>query len=420
MLARVKLVVTLLSAAIVVYGLVGGTMRKVSAREGGVYGDLAVFTDVIKKVSEDYVEKPDLQKGMMGALHGMLEALDPYCSYVDRATYEKLSSVDAEKTPSVGLTLSKRYGYAYVVSVLPGSPADKEGMRSGDLIESVDNQVTTNMSLWQTERLLLGPAGSTVTLRVVRLRRTEPSEVKLVRAPLNGASATARILEDGIGLLDIPDFHSGAAEEVASKLKMLLSSDVKSLMVDLRGTAGGSLEEAIKVTEMFVPKGAKILTAKNSEGKSTEYVAMGEPVVSDLPIVVLINSGTSGPAELFAAALQDHHLADMVGERTNGHGSAQELFTLSDGSALMISTRLYYRSSGKPLQDQTLKNSGVTPDVRAPNEDFVTNFYYENATEDFEKSLGEDFYRKLNDAVEAEQFRSGLKQIRSKAVKKAA
>ncbi len=420
MFARVKLVVTLLSAGIVVYGLIGGTMRKVSAREGGVYGDLAVFTDVIKKVSDDYVEKPDLQKAMMGALHGMLEALDPYCSYVDRATYEKLSATDATKSPGVGLTLSKRYGYAYVVSVLPGSPADHEGMRSGDLIESVDNQVTTNMSLWETERMLLGPAGSTVTLRVVRLRRTEPSEVKLVRANINGASATARILEDGIGLLDIPDFHPGAAEEVAAKVKMLLSSNVKSMMVDLRGTAGGNLDEAIKVSELFLPKGAKILSEKNNEGKTTEYASTTEPVVKDLPIVVLINSGTSGPAEVFAAALQDHHLADMVGDRTNGHGAAQELFTLTDGSALMISTQLFYRPNGKPLQDQNLKNSGVTPDVRAPNEDFVTNFYYENATEDFEKSLGEDFYRKLNDAVDAEQFRSGLKQIRSKSLKKAA
>lgn len=418
MFAKVKLVVVLLSAMIVLYGLVGGTMKKVSAREGGVYGDLAVFTDVIRRVSEDYVEKPDLQKAMLGAVHGMLEALDPYSSFVDRTTYERLSETKGKATP--GLILSKRYGYAYIVSVLPGSAAERGGLRTGDLLESIEGQGTTEMSLWQAERLLAGAPGTTVSLRAIRLRRTEPSEMKLTREEIPVQAPAARIPEDGIGYLRIPSFEENSFEGIKSKLKSLESSGIQGLLIDLRGAATGSLEEAAKVADLFLEKGKKIVTLKDREGKATEFVSLNDPLVANIPIAILVTGGTSGAAEAFAAALQDNKVANVIGERTNGRGSVQEPFTLSDGAVLLISTQLYYRSTGKPLQDQNLRNSGVTPDVRSPDEDFVTNFYFENVTDDTDKGIDEEFYRKLNSAVDAEQLRSGLKYIREKVVKKAA
>ncbi len=418
MFAKVKLVVVLLSAMIVLYGLVGGTMKKVSARDGGVYGDLAVFTDVIRRVSEDYVEKPDLQKAMLGAVHGMLEALDPYSSFVDRATYDRLSQVKGKATP--GLILSKRYGYAYIVSVLPGSAAERGGLRTGDLLESIEGHGTTEMSLWEAEHLLAGEPETVVTVRAIRLRRTEPTEMKLTREEIPAQAATARIPEDGIGYLRIPEFEDGAYDSIKSKLKSLQASGIQGLLIDLRGAAVGSVDEAVKVADLFLEKGQKIVTLKDREGKATEFVSLNDPLVANIPIAILVTGGTSGPAEVFAAALQDNRVANIIGERTNGRGSVQAPFTLSDGSVLMISTQLYYRSAGKPLQDQNLRNSGVTPDVRSPDEDFVTNFYFENVTDETDKGIDEEFYRKLNSAVDAEQFRSGLKYIREKVVKKAA
>ncbi len=418
MFAKVKLVVVLLSAMIVLYGLVGGTMKKVSARDGGVYGDLAVFTDVIRRVSEDYVEKPDLQKAMLGAVHGMLEALDPYSSFVDRATYDRLSQVKGKATP--GLILSKRYGYAYIVSVLPGSAAERGGLRTGDLLESIEGHGTTEMSLWETEHLLAGEPETVVTVRAIRLRRTEPTEMKLTREEIPAQAATARIPEDGIGYLRIPEFEDGAYDSIKSKLKSLQASGIQGLLIDLRGAAVGSVDEAVKVADLFLEKGQKIVTLKDREGKATEFVSLNDPLVANIPIAILVTGGTSGPAEVFAAALQDNRVANIIGERTNGRGSVQAPFTLSDGSVLMISTQLYYRSAGKPLQDQNLRNSGVTPDVRSPDEDFVTNFYFENVTDETDKGIDEEFYRKLNSAVDAEQFRSGLKYVREKVVKKAA
>ncbi|HXK60319.1 MAG TPA: S41 family peptidase [Acidobacteriota bacterium] len=418
MFVKVKLVVVLLSAAVVLYGLVGGTMEKVSAREGGVYGDLAVFTDVIRRVNEDYVEKPNLQKAMLGAVHGMLEALDPYSSFVDRATYEKLSQLTAAASP--GIILSKRYGYAYIVSVAPGSPAERQGLRTGDLLESIDGRVTTEMSLWEAERLLWGKPGTTVTVRAIRARRTEPVQMDLAREEIPPRPATARIVEDGIGLLKIPNLEEGAFESVQSKLKTMQSTGIQGLLVDLRGTATGTLEEATKVADLFLEKGKKIVTVKDREGKTTDFVSLNDRLVANIPIAVMVDGGTSGAAEVLAAALQDHKVASIIGERTNGRGSIQEPFTLGDGSVLLISTRLYYRSAGKPIQEQNLRNSGITPDVRSPDEDFVTNFYFDNMSDEPDQGFDEEFYRKLNSAVDAEQFRSGLKYIRERVLKEAA
>jgi carboxyl-terminal processing protease len=426
MVGRVKLTVVLLSALVVIYGLVGGSMKRVSARETGVYTDLGVFVEVLNKVTEDYVEKPDLQRALTGALHGMLEALDPYSSFVDRATYEELTRSAAEATASPGLVLSKRYGYVYVVAVVPGSSAEREGLRSGDLVEAIGSRVTTETSLWEAERLLWGPPETKIGLRVVRARRAEPSAVELTRAIPAPQQVNARILEEGIGFLRIPDFEQGAEARVLAKLKSLRSSGVQGLLVDVRGAARGVLEEAIGVSGLFLPKGKKIVTVKGREGEGTVregegtvHLSAEDPTMAGVPIVLLINGGTSGPAEVFASALRDNDAAFAVGEKTNGQGSLQEVFSLEDGSALFISTQLYYRPSGKPIQDQNLRNSGVAPDVRAPDEDFMTNFFVENAGED-DKGFDEGFYRRLNEAVQAEQFRSGLQQIRKMVLKKAA
>jgi carboxyl-terminal processing protease len=232
--------------------------------------------------------------------------------------------------------------------------------------------------------------------------------------------ASARILEDGIGLLKISNFEEGTAAAVEARIKMLESSGIKGLLVDLRGSATGRVEEAVKVADFFLGKGKKIGVLKDRQAKATDFVSLNDPLIANIPMVVLVSGGTSGPAELVAAALQDEHGARIVGERTNGRGSEQQLYTLADGSALLISTGLYYRPNGKPLQDQNLRNSGIAPDVRSPDEDFVTNYYFENVSEESDKSFDEDFYRKLNGAVDAEQLRSALKEIRERVLKQAA
>ena len=395
-------------------------MEKVSARDDA-YKDISIFTEVINKVREEYVEQPNMEKAMNGALHGMMEALDPYSSFVDRAVYQKIKETREQFTAQPGVILSKRYGYGYVVSVVPGSPADRAGLRTGDLVDSIDGKLTTLMSQLEAQTLMFGPAGSTLKLNLIRARgRSTPTPIELVREEPQSPEVTAKILEDGFGLLRISHFEKGAAESVLLNLKKLQSSNIRGLLVDVRGTAQGVLEEAVRVSGFFLPKGAKVVTSVDRNGKEAALFSSTDPVVSNIPVILLIDGGTSGMAEIFGAALQDHKVAEAVGEKTNGQGSSQDFFFLEDGAALFISTRIYHRVSGKPLQGQNLKNSGLMPDARSPSEDFVTNFYFDNTPEDMEKSLDEEFYQKLDEAIEKEQLNAALERARSKALKKAA
>lgn len=418
MMSRVKLTILLLSTLIVAYGLIGGIMDRVSARDDA-YPDLSIFTEVLSKVQKDYVERPDMDKAVQGAIHGMLEALDPYSSFVEAAVYRELGNREDDRG-STGLLLSKRYGYAYVVSVVPGSPADRAGIRSGDMIESIEGQVTSRMSLWQAQQLMAGPPGSRVQIRLIRARRTELSKLDLAREELAYPLVSTRILEDGIAILQIPHFRPGVAEAVLSKLKMLRSSGIRGLLVDLRQTAEGEVETAVQASDYFLPKGAKIATVQDREGKEVVHLSRQDPVLEGLPVILLIGSGTSGVGEIFAAALFDNQVARTVGERTDGRGSLQEKFGLGDGSMLFISTRIFFRPSGDPIQAQDIRDSGLKPDVRSPSPDFVSNFYFEHSSGDSHESLGEEFYRKLDAAVEQEQFETGLKQIRILIDEKAA
>ncbi len=417
-MGKPKLAVIFLSAAIVAYGLVGGLLEKVSARDDA-YGQLSIFTDVLRKIQSDYVETPQMKETVKGSLLGMMESLDAYSSFVDAETYRTLAA-QSRMTASPGIVLSKRYGYAYVVAAAEGGAAASEGLRSGDLLESIEGRPTTRMSLWEAESLLKGPEGSTVKVRVVRARRSQPTEFELERRAPRPARAASNIDADGVGRLTIPEFGPGTAADVSARLKVLKASNLKGLLLDVRGAALGTLEEAVAAADLFLPRGKKIVSVRDRAGAAVESVSLSDPLLSGVPLALLVDGGTSGAAEVFAAALQDGGVASVVGEKSNGFGSVQQEFDLGDGSVLFISTKLYFRPNGEPLQAAAQRDSGIKPDVRSPSQEFVTNFYFENASEDAEDSLIDEFYRKLDQAIEKEQLDGGLRFIREKVFQKAA
>lgn len=419
MLSKPKWVIIILSAVVVAYGLVGGVLEKVSAEEDDAYRQLHIFTEVLGKVKSDYVEQPSLEKAFQGALQGMVEALDPFSSFVPAGVYAELKD-NLDMAGSPGLILSKRYGYLYVVAVTPGSPAEREGLRTGDLVESIDDTVTMRMSVWEGMARLQGPPGSEVKLRVVRARRTEPSVLTLTRATPGELSLSSRIHEGEIGYLKVPAFAAGSADQILDRLTLLKASPVRGLLIDLRGNAVGELGEAVKAADLLLPRGLAIVVERSRDGAPVDHPSLQDPVWEDLPLVILADGGTSGAAEVFAAALQDHGRAEVVGERTNGEGSTQASFELDGGARLFVSTTLYVRPNGVPLQGETLRESGVRPDLRSPNQEFVTSFYFENTSEDFDDELVDKFYRELDEAVGQEQLSRALEHVREKVLKKAA
>ena len=420
MSGKPKLVVIFLSAAIVSYGLIGGILERASAGDDN-YGQLGIFNEVLHKIRNEYVESPNLERTFRGALHGMLEALDPYSSFVEASAYQNLKK-QAEGGAAVGLHLAKRLGrlgYAYVVAVTPGGPAAEEGLRTGDLVESIGDTVTTELSSWEANQSLLGPAGSEVTLRVVRARRSQPVAVKLMRVPVSRLMPSGEIVESGIGLLKIPNFEKGTSQFLQTRLKILQASGIEGLIVDVRGNVEGNLEEAVASADLLIGRGQKIVSIKDRQGASTEMVALKEPLF-DGPAVLLVNGGTSGSAEVFAAALQDNKRALVIGERTNGRGSLQSPFSLSDGAVLFVSTRLFFRPNAKPLQAETLRDSGVLPEIRSPSQEFVRDYFYNNAPKNLDESPPDEFYLSLETTISEEQLQSGLVELRKQLQKSAA
>ncbi len=413
---RVKLVIVVISALIVAYGFLGGVVETAAVGDDP-FRDLSIFVEVLHKVRKEYVENPRIDNAMKGALQGMVEALDGYSSYVDSVTYKTLSQREGDASP--GLILSKRFGYIYVVSVIPNSPAAAQGLRTGDLVESIEGEPTASMSLWEAQQRLDGPDGSEVEVRAIRARRTEPTQIRLRRAMVEQQSISAR-REGDIGVVRIPQLLEGAAESVAAQLSFLKKSGAKGILVDLRGTALGEFEEAVRLSGLFVPKGTEVMSLRNRDGSSESFRTESDPQLIDLPIVVLIDGGTSGAAEVLASALQESGVAETLGARTNGQGGVQESFRLKDGSVLILSTRQVFRSSGAPLHGDSPKKSGLTPDLRWPRQDFVTNFYYENVPESDGGEIDDDFYRRLNEAIEAEQFRKAVEKIQANLLNKAA
>ena len=409
MFERLKITILCLSTLIVAYGLIGGLMERVSAGDEA-YRDLSMFTRVLDRVRSDYVEAPDMEKALRGALHGMMEALDSYSSFIEAGIFEKMREEDGNS--GYGLTVSKRYGYVYVVAVDPGSPAHSAGLRTGDLFESIDSQPTTLISLWEAQRLLSGSGGNEVLVRVIRSRHGKPLEITLIPSEWEGPAMAVRVIEGNLGLIHIPSIDSGTAEAVNLKIKLLLTDPPEGLLIDLRRCTRGEVEDGSALADLFLAKGQKIVTEKSKSGSQVERVSLAEPVVDSLPIVLLVNSGTSGAAEVFVSALKDNGIAEIVGERTNGKGSIQTMHYLEDGSVLILTTRHLIRPSGDPLQADEIRNSGVKPDVQAPSRDFVTDFYFENSPEDDGGELGQEFYLSLDEAIDSKQLEKTIQHLK--------
>ncbi|HSR54367.1 MAG TPA: S41 family peptidase [Acidobacteriota bacterium] len=419
MMVRIKLVIVLLSALIVAYGFVGGVIDT-AAVSNDVYQDLSVFMDILHKIRDEYVEEPNMNRAIKGALQGMVESLDPYSSFVDGETYSELAERRGTDAASPGLVLSKRFGYAYVVSVLPGSPAEAQGLRTADVVESIEGRTTSAMSLWEAESRLMGESGSQVEVRVIRARRTQPASIVLERRKTRLREPSGRMEEEGIGVLRIPHFNSGVSQSLSQELKDLKSSGLAGLLIDVRGTALGDLGEAVSVASLFLPQGTLAARLKNRKGQEEELTTQAEPVFPSGPVLILTDRGTSGAAEVFTAALHDHQRAETLGERTNGQGGVQESFRLQDGSRLILATQRVFRPSGEAVQAEGPRDSGVAPDVRWPEQDFETNFYYDNVPEDASEELGDEYYRRLAEAVEKEQLRKAVEKIRERLLNKKA
>jgi carboxyl-terminal processing protease len=360
MLSKSRISIVLLAAF--AFLLIGwqGLRAKTTTESSDIYQYLRLFSDVLNIVQDNYVEKADSKKLMYGAINGMLRELDPHSSFMKPEDYKELQIETKGKFGGLGIEITLRDGVLTVVAPLEDTPADKAGILAGDQIVKIDDEPTQDMTLMEAVQKMRGVKGTKVRLTVIRKGEKKPLDFELVRAEIAIRSVKSRVLESGYGYVRITSFQSGTASDLRKALEQLESESgsLQGLVLDLRNDPGGLLDQAVEVSDEFLEDGLIVYTGGRLESQQMRFEAHKNSKPHNYPIVVLVNAGSASASEIVAGALQDHKRAIILGEQTFGKGSVQTVVPLNDGSAIRLTTSLYYTPSGRSIQAK-----GITPDI---------------------------------------------------------
>ncbi len=353
MSSRTRAFVLSITAPVIAFALVGGLLGRVMAREE-TYQHLKIFDDVVSLISSNYVEPADLDKVMRGAMNGLVDSLDPDSAYLSPEQVKQFESTAAPAPAETGLELTRQY-YLRIIAARENSPAAKAGLRPGDYIRAINDVPTRDMSAWEGTRALRGAAGSKVRLTVFRNNQADPHDVELTREVIPAGDVTAKIAAPGIGYVRVPSIGARTVDQVKTQVATLTKGGATRLVIDVRRTASGTYDQGLALARLFVAKGT--LAQRDVKGAPAHDMILsntGDGSVTE-PLVLLVDSGTAGASELFAAALAGNQRADLVGEHTIGRAGIQKLIKLPDGSALWLTTSRYLTPEGKPLHEKGLE-----------------------------------------------------------------
>jgi carboxyl-terminal processing protease len=365
---RGKLTLALVSFAIAFFAVVGGlisTRAQQPINDAGA--QMRIFESVLQHIQNDYVDEPNLEKVRGGAMRGLAKGLDPYSSYL---TAEQVTDYNAKKQNtllSIGVATSQLSSYL-LVSVIKDSPADKAGLKTGDVIEYIDGKATPDMSLYDARQLLYGEAGSKVNLRVLRAG-AKPQNITIVRGAYKTPEADGRMEDGKIGVVKIYSLETGEAADIRNRVAELQKQGAQKIILDLRGVAAGTISEASEVANLFVKDGtlAEIVGRENKVVQT--FTADPKKFLFDGQVAALIDLTTSGAGEVVASAILDRKRGEVVGERTFGAGIEQQLFTLRGGDGLLLTTAKWASPSGKTFVGAERAVSGVVPSVEVKRPD---------------------------------------------------
>ena len=380
MTLKTRLSILLLSTPVLIFVVVGGLIGRASAPESGdtTYQHLRVFEDVLSLVISNYVEEVKVDKAMEGALKGLAEGLDPDSAYLNAQQVAEVQSGAALPEGDVGLELTRQY-YLRVIAARDGSPAGKAGLQTGDYVRAIDGKPTRDMSVFEGIRLLRGQPGSKVTLTVIRGNAADPHEVPLVREKASPTLVSGKALSPDVGYVRIASFRDGVVEQLKKQIADLAKGGAKSLVIDVRHTAEGPLENGIAAARLFVKSGTLAMkggreakpadkpgakeSAAPSAARETIAAKAGDGAI-DLPIQILVTNGTAGAAEVFAAALDGNKRAELIGEHTLGRAAVQKLVKLPENRGLWLTYARYLTPAGESIQGK-----GLRPDVEVEDAD---------------------------------------------------
>lgn len=359
---RGKFILALVSAGIALYAIVGGllsTQAQQPINDAGA--QMRIFESVLQHIQNDYVDEPNLEKVRAGAMRGLASGLDPYSAYLTAEQVRRFNAKKQGAQADIGVFSSQLSNYL-LISVIKDSPADKAGLKTGDVIEYIENKATHDISLYDARQLLIGEPGSKVNLRVLRVG-AKPQTISVVRGAYKIPQAETRIEDGKIGVVKIYSLDAGEAADIRGKVTDLQKQGVQKIVLDLRAVAGGDLKEAAEVANLFIKDGnlAQVIGRENKVAQT--FTADPKKFVFDGSVAAIIDLGTAGAAEAVAAAILDRKRGEVVGERSFGGGIEQQLFTLRGGDGLLLTTAKWASASGKTFLDDDRANSGVKPSV---------------------------------------------------------
>ncbi|MFN5744954.1 MAG: S41 family peptidase, partial [Methylococcaceae bacterium] len=320
---------------------------------------LKTFSEVYGRIRQDYVEPVTDDKLLEDAIRGMLSGLDPHSAYLDKEQYDELKVGTTGQFGGLGIEVGMENGFVKVIAPIDDTPAQKAGVKAGDLIIRLDDKPVKGLSLNDAVKIMRGEPGSPIVLTIVREGAEQPLKLKLVRDIIKVKSVKSRMLEDGYGYIRISSFQAKTGDSMIEAIDELKKNGhLKGLVLDLRNNPGGVLNAAVAVSDAFLEEGLVVYTDGRVEDAKMRFNATPNDLLEGEPIIVLINAGSASASEIVAGALQDHKRAIIMGEKTFGKGSVQTILPTSNGGAVKLTTARYYTPSGRSIQAE-----GISPDV---------------------------------------------------------
>ncbi|MGA1791880.1 MAG: S41 family peptidase [bacterium] len=359
----IKIVFVVMISSVVLFFCLSGLKAGVYAKDE-TYENLKVFSEAITYIQENYVDNVDNSELIYGAIKGMLKDLDPHSSFMTSDMYKEMQVDTRGRFEGIGIEITIKDEQLTIVSPIEGTPAFKEGLKAGDLILKIDNLPTRDMSLSEAAKKIRGPKGTKVNLMIWRKGFEKAKKFTITRGVVKLASVYSKVMDDGtIGYIRVRQFQEDTTKDVKEAIKDIKADQLKGLILDIRFNAGGLLNVAVDVADIFLPKDKVIVSTKGKvKEQSMVLKSKDDSMVPDYPIVVLVNAGSASASEILAGALKDWKRAVVLGTKTFGKGSVQTIYPLGDGSAIRLTTAKYYTPNGTSIHGE-----GITPDILVEN-----------------------------------------------------
>ena len=347
-----------------------------SASEESIYDKIDLFSEVLDKVNNEYVEEIDHSEAMDAAINGVLQSLDPYSAYMSPEIFKEMLTETSGEFGGLGIEVGMEFGVVKVISPIDNTPAEEAGVKAGDYIVKINDIQVQGKTLTEAVELMRGPVGSTIKITVRRRGVKKAIIFNITREIIKIESVKSKIIEDTVGYIRLTSFNENSADQIKEKIKELRQNKkIEKYILDLRNNPGGLLSQAIKISDFFLNNGEIVSTKSRKKKENRKWFARKGDIIDGETLIVLINYGSASAAEIVAGALKDHKRAILIGEKSFGKGSVQSIIPLKNKGAIRLTISKYYLPSGKSISEV-----GITPDIEIAesSEDFRMNTKTDN------------------------------------------